>query len=141
MLKGVDPLLTPDLLHTLASMGHGDKLAIVDQNYPSGSSVKLVHHLAGADTPQAARAILSVFPIDTFDEPAVWAITPTGQLDAALDSHADFQSELNRAEGRRVTVQPLERLDFYALARTCFAIVQTGEPRGFSCFVLTKGVL
>lgn len=141
MLKGISPLLTPELLHTLASMGHGDKLAIVDQNYPSASSAKLVHHLSGADTWSTARAILSVFPIDTFDEPAVWSITPAGRPDAVIESHGEFQTELNRAEGRRVTVQPLERLDFYALARTCFAIVQTGEPRGFSCFVLTKGVL
>ena len=34
MLKGISPLLTPDLLHALASMGHGDAIAIVDANFP-----------------------------------------------------------------------------------------------------------
>jgi L-fucose mutarotase len=33
MLKGIPPLLTPDLLHALASMGHGDAIAIVDANF------------------------------------------------------------------------------------------------------------
>ena len=38
MLKKISPLLTPELLATLAEMGHGDRLAIVDRNYPSTSS-------------------------------------------------------------------------------------------------------
>ena len=29
MLKGIDPLLGPDLLHALAAMGHRDEIAIV----------------------------------------------------------------------------------------------------------------
>ena len=141
MLKNIPSLLTPDLLQTLAAMGHGDRLAIVDRNYPSASSAARVHHLAGADTASAARAILALFPVDTFDDPAAFRITPAGQPDAWFDAHTEFQAELDAAEGRPVRIAPLERLDFYALARSAFAIVQTGEPRGYSCFVLTKGVL
>jgi len=141
MLKNVPALITPDLLHTLAAMGHGDRLAIVDRNYPSAASVSRVHHLAGADTATAARAILELFPVDTFDDPAVFRIVPSGQPGALLDAHGEFQAELNTAEGRAVSVVPVERFDFYKLALSVFAVVQTGESRGYSCFILTKGVL
>ncbi|MFT4110810.1 RbsD/FucU family protein [Propionicimonas sp.] len=141
MLKAIPALLTPELLCTLASMGHGDRLAIVDRNYPSASSAPRVHHLAGADTASAARAILALFPVDTFDEPAVFRITPTGQPDARFEAHDEFRAEVEAAEGREVEVEPVERLALYELARSAYAIVQTGEPRGYSCFVLVKGVL
>ena len=140
MLKGVPPLLTPELLHTVAEMGHGDRLAIVDRNYPSHSSAPRVHHLAGADTAAAARAILAVFPVDDFDTPAAFRITPVGDA-SVRESHAEFAAELAAAEDREIEVAPMERHDFYALARQCYAIVQTGESRGYSCFVLVKGVL
>lgn len=140
MLKNVPPLLTPELLHTLAEMGHGDRLAIVDRNYPSHSSAARVHHLAGADTATAAQAILALFPVDDFDAPAAFRITPVGDR-AVRESHAEFAAELAAAEGRTIEVAPVERQDFYALARQCYAIVQTGEERGYSCFVLVKGVL
>lgn len=141
MLKNVPALLTPDLLETLAAMGHGDRLAIVDRNYPSATTSERVHHLAGADTAAAARAILALFPVDTFDDPAAFRMVPTGQPEQVFDAHQEFQAELDAAEGRPVAVRALERLAFYAFARTAYAIVQTGEQRGYSCFVITKGVL
>lgn len=141
MLKNVPALLTPELLRALAEMGHGDRLAIVDRNYPSASSAPRVHHLPGADTATAARAILELFPVDDVDDPAVFRIAPTGRPDAHFDAHDEFASELRRAEGREVEVRPVERREFYGLARSTYAIVQTGVARGYSCFILTKGVL
>jgi L-fucose mutarotase len=35
MLKSIDPILAPDLLWLLASMGHGDDLVFVDANRPA----------------------------------------------------------------------------------------------------------
>ena len=65
VLIGIHPLLTPDLLHALASMGHGDEIAVVDANFPSVSVGRRVIALPGADAPQALAAILTVFPLDT----------------------------------------------------------------------------
>ena len=70
MLKTIPPLLTPDALHALASMGHGDELAIVDANFPAArvaaqGGARLVQ-LAGADAPQVLRAVLQVLPLDDF---------------------------------------------------------------------------
>jgi len=141
MLKKISPLLTPELLAALAEMGHGDRLAIVDRNYPSTSSAPRVYHLPGVGTAAAAKAVLELFPVDTFDAPAVFRIVPPGQLETWFDSHREFQAELNAAESREVEIAAVERLDFYELSRTAYAIIQTGEPRGYSCFVLVKGVL
>ena len=35
MLKGISPVLSPDLLKALAEMGHSDRLVIADGNFPA----------------------------------------------------------------------------------------------------------
>ena len=50
MLKGLDPLLSPDLLQTLAAMGHGDEIVIADANYPAESMGLPVVRLAPMGT-------------------------------------------------------------------------------------------
>ena len=71
MLIGLDPLLSADLLHALAAMGHGRLIVLVDANYPATRGRRLIT-MPGADAPRTLRAILSVLPIDTFvRDPAV----------------------------------------------------------------------
>ena len=65
MLLGLDPVLSPDLLHAIAAMGHGDRIALVDANYPATRGRRVIY-LPGIDIPCALQAVLSVFPIDTF---------------------------------------------------------------------------
>ena len=43
-LIGISPLLSPDLLHALASMGHGDEIVIGDANFPSGKNNIETHY-------------------------------------------------------------------------------------------------
>jgi len=66
MLINIDPILSPELLHALRSMGHGDKLVLADANFPSASLAKKLIRLDGANIPNAAKAILSVLPLDSF---------------------------------------------------------------------------
>ena len=66
MLINIDPILSPKLLSTLRSMGHGDRLVLADANFPSTSLAKRLIRLDGIDIPNAAKAILSVFPLDSF---------------------------------------------------------------------------
>ena len=54
MLRGLDPLLTPDLLHALASMGHGDTIAVVDTNFPAAATARRLILLPGTDAPRGA---------------------------------------------------------------------------------------
>ncbi len=141
MLKNIPALLTPDLLHSLALMGHGDRLAVVDSNYPAASRHARVHTLFGATTLDATRAVVALMPLDDFVEPAVVRMVPDGDTGFRSESHDDLEVELTRVEGRPVRAEPVERTPFYELARGAFAVVHTTDPRPFSCFLLTKGVV
>jgi L-fucose mutarotase len=141
MLKGIDPLLNADLLYVLAAMGHGDELALVDTNFPATSHAQRLVRLDGVDTAVAGRAILGLFPLDTFvDEPLVRMEVVGAPADVT-----SVQAELHRlaetAEGRTLTMGALPRREFYERARSAFAVVATGESRPYGCFLLAKGVL
>jgi RbsD / FucU transport protein family len=82
VLKNIDPLLGADLLGHLAAMGHGDVLAVVDRNFPAASTARRLVTLPGVDAPTAVRAILSLFPVDSFVEPAVLRMGPVGDCRA-----------------------------------------------------------
>ena len=141
MLKGLDPLLPPDLLHALAAMGHGDELALVDRNYPASSTSQRLIRLDGADTAAAARAILSLFPLDTFvDEPLVRmeVVGSPAEVTPVQQELAGIASEL---DGREVAMGSLERFAFYERSRGAFATVITGEDAPYACFLLIKGVI
>ena len=71
MLKGIDPLLSPDLLRVLRAMGHGDEIAIVDGNYPAEEHGKRLIRLDGHAAPRILDAILSVMPVDDMVPEAV----------------------------------------------------------------------
>jgi L-fucose mutarotase len=141
VLKTIPALITPDLLHSLALMGHGDRLAVVDRNYPAASRHRRVHALSGVSTHEAVRAIMTLLPLDDIVEPAVHRMVPDGDRDFRSASHDDVEAELTRAEGRQVRAEPVERTPFYELAQGAFAVVHTSDARPFSCFVLTKGVV
>jgi L-fucose mutarotase len=141
MLKGIDPILSGPLLSALQDMGHGDVLALVDRNYPAVSSSQTLVSLPGVDIGQAARAIFSVFPIDTFVEPAAFRMGEVGNEDAVLEVHAEFQTVVDDAESRAITVEPLERFEFYRRAGEAFLTVATSESRPYGCFLAVKGVV
>jgi L-fucose mutarotase len=140
MLKGLHPLLGSELLHMLASAGHGDVLALVDRNYPAYSADVPVVRVDGADTSTLAEAILTVLPVDTFVESPVFGMQPvTG--DERPASHVALERLIEQAEGRFVAVKPLAREDFYRAAQDCFGVIVTSDPRPYSCFLLSKGVV
>jgi L-fucose mutarotase len=141
MLKGIHPLLHADLLHALASMGHGDELVIADANFPWASIGRRVVHLAGASAPDALNAILTVFPLDTFvDQPAL-TMQVVGDPAAVPEPVRDFAAVFTRHGLADVDIGGLEREAFYARARGAFAIVRTGELRAYGNILLVKGVI
>lgn len=83
MLKGLSPLLTPDLLYALAQMGHGDEIAVVDRNYPATANSRHVIRLDGTDLSAAVRTILSVLPLDTYTPDPLKAMAVVGDPEAA----------------------------------------------------------
>ncbi len=141
MLKTIPPALTPELLWVIAAMGHGDRLAIVNANYPAYARHERVIALAGVSLVDAVTAILQLMPVDdTIDLPA-FRMVPEGQAGDMPQVHRDVQLALEVAEGRAVRMQALERTSFFELAETSFAAVATTDNRPFGCFVITKGVV
>lgn len=109
MLKNVDPLLTPDLLAILRSMGHGDEIILVDQNFPAASIASRLVDLLGARLDAVATAVMSVLPVDRFIEPGVFRMGAVGDESTLLPVHAEFQGIVDAAEGREVCVGVLDR--------------------------------
>ena len=141
MLKGIDPLLHADLLHILRAMGHGDDVVIVDCNYPAASSGRRVVRLDGVDAPRAARAILSVLPLDDFvDHPAA-VMQVVGDPKAVPPVCQEFQQVVDAAAGRHRELDRIERFAFYERAKAAFAIVVTGERRLYGNLLLKKGII
>lgn len=141
MLKGIDPLLGPELLRILAAMGHGDEILIADANFPAAALAARLCRMDGADAPAAMRAILSLLPLDQYvDEPAA-VMAVVGDPEAVPETEREFRRVLDEAEGRTIGVERLERHAFYERARTVFAIVATGETRLYGNVILKKGVV
>lgn len=143
MLKNIPPLLTPDALHALASMGHGDDVAIVDANFPatalaSQGGARLVP-LAGASAAQALQAVLQLLPLDDFVPQAAWTMQVVGDAAAVPGPVAEFAAALQAAG--EAPAATLARFDFYQRAQSAFLILQTGETRKYGNLLLRKGVI
>jgi L-fucose mutarotase len=143
MLKTIPPLLTPDALHALCSMGHGDELAIVDANFPAARvaaarGARLVR-LPGADATAVLRAVLALLPLDDFGTEAAWTMQVVGDTAAVPPPVAEFRALLREA-GERAPAT-LERFAFYERATAAYAILQTGECRRYGNLLVRKGVV
>ena len=141
MLKGIHPLVHAELLHTLASMGHGDELAIVDGNFPAAALARRLIHLPAPTAAQALDAILTLFPLDTTATPAMLTMQVIGDPAPVPEAVRDFVSVLSRHGLQAQATGSLEREAFYARARAAFAIVRTADQRPYGNILLVKGVV
>jgi L-fucose mutarotase len=141
MLKNLTSLHTPELLHTLASMGHGDDIVIVDAHFPAVSMAQKLVRLDGVSGPAVLDAILQLIPLDTFvDDPAL-RMEVVGKPDEVPDVQKEFQSVIDKREGKHSPLGKIERFAFYERAKKAFAIVATGELRPYGCVIIKKGVI
>jgi L-fucose mutarotase len=140
MLKGIDPLLGPELLAMLRAMGHGDEIVIADANFPAAANARRLVRLDGMSSPRAARAILSVLPLDDFEPHAAFRMEMTGSPDEVPPVCRELEAALS-AVGYDRGVAGLERHAFYARAREAFGIVATGEPRFWGNLILKMGAI
>ncbi len=139
MLKGLSPLLSPELLHVLASMGHGDEIVLADANFPAATHARRLVPLSGADACEVLDAVLGVFPLDDFVPQAALTMQVAGDVDAVPPAVRDFDAVLHK-HGCKASAA-LERFEFYQRAAGTFAIVATGETRVYANILLKKGVV
>ena len=141
MLKGLNPLLGPDLLATLREMGHGDEIVIADANFPAATIGRRVIRLDGVSATDALQAVLSVLPIDRFENEAVFSMAVVGGSGETPDVVREFQRILTSNGGDDRPTTPLERFAFYDRARNAFAVVATGETRLYGNLIVKKGII
>lgn len=140
MLKGIPPILGPELLHILRAMGHGDEIAIVDANYPAEGAGPPVVRLDGQTATETLDAVLTLMPLDTFVEEQAIGMEVVGNPRKREQTHRDFDKIIKRHEpGMKLTL--LERFAFYDRVGDAFAIVQTGERRLYGNVLLKKGII
>lgn len=143
MLKGIDPILNADVLYALRAMGHGDDLIIADTNFPSDSIARetTLGEVLRIDRTAAevARAVLSVYPIDTFVDDAAARMEVVDEPATILPVMEEMQAEVDAVDGPRML--GVERFAFYERAKKAYAVIQTSERRFYGCFALRKGVV
>ena len=140
MLKGINPLLGPDLLKVLRAMGHGDEIAIVDGNYPAETDAKRLVRADGHSATALLDAILSVMPLDEMVPDCVFRPAANNDPKRMEPIFEDFEKIVKKWEpGRHITT--LVGADFYARVKGCYAIVASSEARLYGNIVLRKGVI
>lgn len=146
MLKGIDPRLNAEVLFCLRAMGHGDTVVLADTNFPSDSIARqtILGDLLRMDNltlGQAAQAVLSVLPLDTFVDDFACRMEVVDKPTDIPPPQSELQKVIDAAEGKPRPMVPVERFDFYDLAKEAYAVIQTGERRFYGCVILRKGVI
>lgn len=141
MLRNIPPILSPDLLHTLRAMGHGDEIVLADANFPGASCGPLCHRLDGIAATEVLRAILTLMPLDPYVPDPALTMQVVGDGAATPPVVAEFQAIIDATADHPAAIATLERFAFYQRASGAFAIVQTGETRLYGNIILKKGVI
>jgi L-fucose mutarotase len=146
MLKSIDPLLNADVLYALRAMGHGDDLVICDTNFPADSVarqtvLRRLLRIDGVTAGRAARAVLSVLPLDSFVERPALRMEIVGKPGEVPKVQAEVQAEIDAAQARASPMGSIERMAFYELAKKSYCVIQSGERRFYGCFIFKKGVI
>ncbi|TRX63538.1 L-fucose mutarotase [Carboxylicivirga sp. M1479] len=140
MLKGISPLLSPELLSVLYRMGHGDEIILADAHFPGESFNNRVLRADGLCVPDLLEAILPLLELDAYVKaPLIMMQAVEGDV---LDSNVEA-SYLHVIHKTNPTVAPIERIDrfaFYERTKEAFAVVMTGETAKYGNIILKKGV-
>ena len=140
MLKGISPLLSPDLLAVLCRMGHGDEIVLADAHFPAHSVNSLVIRADGLRIPDLLAAILPLFELDSYvPNPVVMMAAVKGdELNMTVEK--SYMVEINQFYPLIMKPERIERFDFYERAKSAFAVVVTGETAKYGNIILKKGV-
>ncbi len=140
MLKGISPLVSPELLKALAEMGHGDEIVLADAHFPAHSLGVPVIRLDGVDIVALLGAILPLMELDSYVDAPVLMMSPVPG--DSLDPHYVSACAGQLAKHSDVCAAPdyIDRFQFYDRARSAYRIVLTGETRKYGNILLKKGV-
>ena len=145
MLKGIPPILSPELLKVLCEMGHSDRIVIGDGNFPAETMGKnaIVIRCDGHGVPELLDAILQVIPLDEYVEHPVM-IMQVAEKDKGLEVPIwdEYKKIVARHDARGAAAfGSYERFEFYDEARKTYCILQSGETAIYANIILQKGVI
>lgn len=128
--------INPLIMKSLSLCGHGDKVLVVDGNYPmestSGNAERIFLGLTKG-VPTATQVVEILTKVTNFEKAEIMVPVDGGRPEI----FGDFTALLKDAE-----IAPLDRFSFYDAAcqpNVRFAI-STGEARFYGCILLTVGV-
>lgn len=140
MLKGISPILSPELLKILMEMGHGDEIVIGDGNFPAASVAQRLVRLDGHGVPAILDAVLALMPLDTYVEAPVGLMQVTPGDDIVPEIWDEYRAIVKQHEGEK-KFEEIERFAFYERAKKAYAVVATGETAIYANIILKKGVV
>lgn len=141
MLKGIPPILSPELLLVLAEMGHGDEIVLADGNFPAASMAQRLLRADGHGVPELLEALLKFFPLDAYVESPV-ALMAVVEGDNVKPTIWEDYRRIIAASGEKFSdFEFVERFDFYERAQDAYAVVATSEKALYANVILKKGVL
>ncbi|MCH9656312.1 MAG: fucose isomerase [Planctomycetes bacterium] len=141
MLKGIPPIISPDLMHTLMTMGHGDDLVLADGNFPADSHAQLIIRLDGHGVPEILDAILQFFPLDTFVDQPAGLMNPVDDQSPEPPIWNTYRQLIQIHDSRKFELEKIERFEFYERAKNAYAIIATSETALYANLILKKGVV
>ncbi len=135
MLKGIDPVLSPDLLKALCEMGHGDEILFADAHFPGRTNARELIRADGIPVDRLLKALVPLFELDSYATPVIMtAPVPGDTLDPTVEAR------FRKALGYDGKIEFITRDELYERAKKCFAIVQTGETAKYGNIFIKKGV-
>ena len=141
MLKGISPILSPELLAALCAMGHGDEVVLADGHFPGEMfAARRFVRADGVDVPRLLDAILPLFELDAYvDAPMTTMEAVAGDaLDPAVEGA--YRAVADRHGNAWAKMARLERFAFYERAKGAFLIIQSGDTAKYANLMLRKGV-
>lgn len=140
MLKGISPLISPDLLAILARMGHGDEIVLADAHFPGETFNARVLRADGLKIADLLAAILPLLELDAYvaHPLAMMAAVPGDSLDP--DVEKGYLKSIHQTNPSVAAIERVERFAFYERAKSAFAVVMTGETAKYGNIILKKGV-
>ncbi|TCO10686.1 L-fucose mutarotase [Natronoflexus pectinivorans] len=140
MLKGISPLISPELLNVLARMGHGDEIVLADSHFPGESFNNRVIRADGLRIPDILEAVLPLFELDSYvPHPLIMMAAVDGDvLDPSVEEQ--YIKAVQKSNPHINGVKRIERFAFYERSKEAFAVVMTGETAKYGNIILKKGV-
>jgi L-fucose mutarotase len=140
MLKGISPLISPELLAALSTMGHGDEIVFADAHFPCATFGRRVIRADGLAVADLLDAVLPLFQLDSHVPAPVHLMAPVAGDRADPAVAAAFRAAVDRHQPGAPPFGYLEREAFYQRAAAAFAVVATGDTATYANVILTKGV-